>query len=176
MCIPFLMLYHSGLYQTMETILCDRYFYLVYLSSFFQVFNSRSDDMIVNISTNTPVFHVQGLSSGTEYRVQIYSIQQGGRVSKHAAFETFTLQVCTIAFFLVVKIFLGHCKKVLGLVNLYLNFRFRIRSVYLLFSPMHSNSLSNLGPFQRFHTFTKGPRSTKNQNFPKNNDVINEQP
>ena len=160
------MLYHSGLYQTMETILCDRY--LVYLSSFFQVFNSRSDDMIVNISTNTPVFHVQGLSSGTEYRVQIYSIQQGGRVSKHAAFETFTLQVCTIAFFLVVKNFLGHCKKVLGLVNLYLNFRFRIRSVYLLFSPMHSNSLSNLGPFQRFHTFTKGPRSTKNLNFPKN--------
>ena len=65
---------------------------------FFQVFNSRSDDMIVNISTNTPVFHVQGLSSGTEYRVQIYSIQQGGRVSKHAAFETFTLQVCHTSF------------------------------------------------------------------------------
>ena len=49
--------------------------------------------MIVNISTNTPVFHVQGLSSGTEYRVQIYSVQNGGKVSKHAAFETFTLQV-----------------------------------------------------------------------------------
>ena len=60
---------------------------------FLQVFNSRSDDMIVNISTNTPVFHVQGLSSGTEYRVQIYSVQNGGKVSKHAAFETFTLQV-----------------------------------------------------------------------------------
>ena len=87
-------------------------FFIFFLLLFFQVFNSRSDDMIVNISTNTPVFHVQGLSSGTEYRVQIYSIQQGGRVSKHAAFETFTLQVCTtIAFFLVCsKKILGHCK------------------------------------------------------------------
>ena len=71
-------------------------FFIFFLLLFFQVFNSRSDDMIVNISTNTPVFHVQGLSSGTEYRVQIYSIQQGGRVSKHAAFETFTLQVIVV--------------------------------------------------------------------------------
>ena len=164
------------LYQTMETILCDRYFYLVYLSSFFQVFNSRSDDMIVNISTNTPVFHVQGLSSGTEYRVQIYSIQQGGRVSKHAAFETFTLQVCTIAFFLVVKNFLGHCKKVLGLVNLYLNFRFWIRSVYLLFSPMLSNSMSNLGHFKDSILLQKAQGVQKTKILWKTSDVINEQP
>ena len=38
------------------------------------------------------------------------------------------------SFLLVVKKFLGHCKKVLGLVNLYLNFRFRIWSVYSIFT------------------------------------------
>ena len=49
--------------------------------------------MMVNISTNQPVFHVRGLSSGTEYRVKIYSVNDSGGVSEHAVFQTFTLQV-----------------------------------------------------------------------------------
>ena len=49
--------------------------------------------MVVNISTNRPVFHVRGLSSGTEYRVKIYSVNDSGGVSEHAVFQTFTLQV-----------------------------------------------------------------------------------
>jgi hypothetical protein len=48
--------------------------------------------MVVNISTNQPVFHVRGLSSGTEYFVKIYSVNDNG-VSEHTVFETFTLQV-----------------------------------------------------------------------------------
>ena len=59
----------------------------------FQVFNSGNGEMVVNISTNQPVFHVRGLSSGTEYRVKIYSVNDNGGVSEHAVFQTFTLQV-----------------------------------------------------------------------------------
>ena len=58
-----------------------------------QVFNSGNAEMMVNISTNQPVFHVRGLSSGTEYRVKIYSVNDSGGVSEHAVFQTFTLQV-----------------------------------------------------------------------------------
>lgn len=56
-----------------------------------EVFNSNNNVMVVNISTNQPVFHVQGLSAGTEYYVDIYSINDNG-VSEHTIFETFTLQ------------------------------------------------------------------------------------
>eukprot|EP00093_Oithona_nana_P006064 06064.XXX_25551_35920_1 [CDS] Oithona nana genome sequencing. len=57
-----------------------------------EVFNSGNAEMMVNISTNQPVFHVRGLSSGTEYRVKIYSVNDSGGVSEHAVFQTFTLQ------------------------------------------------------------------------------------
>ena len=57
------------------------------------MFNSGNAEMMVNISTNQPVFHVRGLSSGTEYRVKIYSVNDSGGVSEHAVFQTFTLQV-----------------------------------------------------------------------------------
>lgn len=47
--------------------------------------------MVVNISTNQPVFQVRGLSAGTEYRVRIYSVN--GDSKQTVQFETFTLQV-----------------------------------------------------------------------------------
>ena len=49
--------------------------------------------MVVNISTNQPVFQVRGLSSGTEYRVRIYSVNDNGGVSEQTAIDTYTLQV-----------------------------------------------------------------------------------
>ena len=57
------------------------------------MFNSQKHDMVVNISTNQPVFQVRGLTSGTEYRVRIYSVNDNGGVSEQTVFETFTLQV-----------------------------------------------------------------------------------
>ena len=48
--------------------------------------------MVVNITTNKPVFHIRGLNAGTEYFVEIYSVNSNG-ISEHTIFETFTLQV-----------------------------------------------------------------------------------
>jgi hypothetical protein len=50
--------------------------------------------MVVNITTNKPVFHIRGLNAGTEYFVEIYSVNSNG-ISEHTIFETFTLQVKT---------------------------------------------------------------------------------
>jgi len=57
-----------------------------------KVFNSQNHEMVVNISTNQPVFQVRGLSSGTEYRVRIYSVNDNGGVSEQTAIDTYTLQ------------------------------------------------------------------------------------
>ena len=57
------------------------------------MFNSQNHEMVVNISTNQPVFQVRGLSSGTEYRVRIYSVNDNGGVSEQTAIDTYTLQV-----------------------------------------------------------------------------------
>jgi hypothetical protein len=57
-----------------------------------QVYESHSSAMVVNITTNKPVFHIRGLNAGTEYFVEIYSVNSNG-ISEHTIFETFTLQV-----------------------------------------------------------------------------------
>ena len=63
--------------------------------------------MVVNITTNKPVFHIRGLNAGTEYFVEIYSVNQNG-ISEHTIFETFTLQVITnFVCILLVYMFVG---------------------------------------------------------------------
>ena len=56
------------------------------------MYESHSSAMVVNITTNKPVFHIRGLNAGTEYFVEIYSVNSNG-ISEHTIFETFTLQV-----------------------------------------------------------------------------------
>ena len=48
--------------------------------------------MVLNITTNKPMFYIRGLSAGTEYFVEIYAANSRGR-SDRTLFETFTLQV-----------------------------------------------------------------------------------
>jgi hypothetical protein len=48
--------------------------------------------MVLNITTNKPTFFVRGLSTGTEYYVEMYAANARGR-SEKTLFETFTLQV-----------------------------------------------------------------------------------
>jgi len=62
------------------------------INIWFKVYESHSSAMVVNITTNKPVFHIRGLNAGTEYFVEIYSVNSNG-ISEHTIFETFTLQV-----------------------------------------------------------------------------------
>ena len=68
----------------------------------FKVYESHSSAMVVNITTNKPVFHIRGLNAGTEYFVEIYSVNSNG-ISEHTIFETFTLQVSVLLNFMLVN-------------------------------------------------------------------------
>ena len=65
--IPFLMLYHSRLYQTMETILCDRFLvFIVFFFSGFQLQKWRYDRQYQHQYSSLPC-------SGLEFRNRIQS-------------------------------------------------------------------------------------------------------
>ena len=91
--VPRDVLGYAGHLEIVKTI---QKFILLIILTLLQVFNSQNHDMVVNISTNQPVFQVRGLTSGTEYRVRIYSVNDNGGVSEQTVFETFTLQVSSI--------------------------------------------------------------------------------
>ncbi|CAB4060164.1 unnamed protein product [Lepeophtheirus salmonis] len=81
-------------YQTQEslTVLCspgfdggmDQKFIL-------EIYDSRTRLIISNVTNSKPVFYIHGLSSGTEYYVEIYAVNSKGKSIK-THFETFTLQ------------------------------------------------------------------------------------
>nr|XP_040582154.1 uncharacterized protein LOC121130481 [Lepeophtheirus salmonis] len=56
-----------------------------------EIYDSRTRLIISNVTNSKPVFYIHGLSSGTEYYVEIYAVNSKGKSIK-THFETFTLQ------------------------------------------------------------------------------------